>query len=148
MKESLFKPLYWIMLILISIDFIDTCYRISYGYFSGQGIQPPVGGFNVQISMIDFIVALIIQLGTAYAIYMLYNMQKKGGYYFIGLNIIFLLYGFILGPFASVPALETENLAPLYFKLFTVEVAVSNSPARCTSVGKVVELIVLSGSLI
>ena len=33
-------------------------------------------------------------------------------------------------PFASVPALETENFAPLYFKLFTVEVVVSNSPAR------------------
>ena len=30
-------------------------------------------------------------------------------------------------PFASVPALETENLAPLYFKSFTVEVVVSNS---------------------
>ena len=53
-----------------------------------------------------------------------------------------------LFPSASVPALDTENLAPLYFKLFTVEVVVSNSPAMCTSVGKVVELIVLSGSFI
>ena len=33
-------------------------------------------------------------------------------------------------PFASVPALETENSAPLYFKLFTGQVVVSNSPAR------------------
>ena len=33
MKERLFKPLHWIMLILISIDFIDTTYRITYGYF-------------------------------------------------------------------------------------------------------------------
>ena len=32
-------------------------------------------------------------------------------------------------PLASVPALETENCAPLYFKLFTSDVAVSNSPA-------------------
>ena len=120
MKERLFKPLHWIMLILISIDFLDTCYRISYGYFSGQGIQPPVGGFNVQISMIDFIVAVIIQLGTAYAIYMLYNMQKKGGYYFIGLNIIFILYGFIIGPFASVPAGETIPLIIGYFAIYII----------------------------
>ena len=35
-----------------------------------------------------------------------------------------------LFPLASVPALETENFAPLYFKLFTVDVVVSNSPAR------------------
>ena len=34
-----------------------------------------------------------------------------------------------LFPFASVPALDTENFAPLYFKLFTVDVDVSNSPA-------------------
>ena len=50
MKETLFKPLHWIMLILISLDFIDTSYRITYGYFSGQGVQPPVGDFNVQLS--------------------------------------------------------------------------------------------------
>ena len=53
-----------------------------------------------------------------------------------------------LFPFASVPALDTENFAPLYFKLFTVDVDVSNSPARCTSVGKLVEEIESSGSLI
>ena len=54
MKEILFKPLHWIMLILISLDFIDTTYRITYGYFSGQGVQPPIGEFNVQISTLDF----------------------------------------------------------------------------------------------
>ena len=33
-------------------------------------------------------------------------------------------------PLASTPALDTENFAPLYFKLFTVDVVVSNSPAK------------------
>ena len=33
-------------------------------------------------------------------------------------------------PLASVPALDTENFAPLYFKSLAVEVVVSNSPAR------------------
>ena len=46
------------MLILISLDFIDTSYRITYGYFSGQGVQPPVGDFNVQVSTLDFIVQI------------------------------------------------------------------------------------------
>ena len=51
-------------------------------------------------------------------------------------------------PSASVPALDTENFAPLYFKSLTVEVVVSNSPAKKTSVGKLVELIVLDVSFI
>ena len=51
-------------------------------------------------------------------------------------------------PLASVPALETENFAPLYFKSLAVEVEVSNSPAIKTSVGKLVELMLLSTSLI
>ena len=29
MKEKLFKPIYWIMLILLSIDFIDTNIRVQ-----------------------------------------------------------------------------------------------------------------------
>ena len=33
-------------------------------------------------------------------------------------------------PLASVPALDTENFAPLYFKSLTFDVYVSNSPAR------------------
>ena len=51
-------------------------------------------------------------------------------------------------PFASVPALDTENFAPLYFRLLTVDVVVSNSPAKYTSVGKLVELIVFEVSVI
>ena len=30
MKERLFKPLHWIMLFLISVDFIDTSYRLDF----------------------------------------------------------------------------------------------------------------------
>ena len=97
MKERLFKPLHWIMLILISLDFIDTSYRITYGYFSGQGVQPPVGDFNVQLSTLDFIVSIVFQLAIAYTIYMLYSMKRSGGYYLVGLNILFVIYGFVIG---------------------------------------------------
>ena len=102
MKERLFKPLHWIMLILISLDFIDTSYRITYGYFSGQGVQPPVGDFNVQVSTLDFIVGVVFQLAIAYTIYMLYSMKRSGGYYLVGLNILFVIYGFVIGPFSCI----------------------------------------------
>ena len=110
MKERLFKPLHWIMLILISLDFIDTSYRITYGYFSGQGVQPPVGDFNVQVSTLDFFVSVFFQLAIAYTIYMLYTMKRSGGYYLVGLNILFVIYGFVIGPFSTVPAGEVLPL--------------------------------------
>ena len=103
MKDKLFKPLHWLMLILISLDFIDTTYRITYGYFSGQGVQPPIGDFNVQVSTIDLIISFIFQVAIGYAIYMLFNLKRVGGYYLVGLNILFAIYGFVLGPFSALP---------------------------------------------
>ena len=110
MKERLFKPLHWIMLILISLDFIDTSYRITYGYFSGQGVQPPVGDFNVQLSTLDFIVSIVFQLAIAYTIYMLYSMKRSGGYYLVGLNILFVIYGFVIGPFAPYVDVDLDQM--------------------------------------
>jgi hypothetical protein len=108
------------MLILISLDFIDTTYRITYGYFSGQGVQPPVGDFNVQLSTLDFIVSIVFQLAIAYTIYMLYNMKRSGGYYLVGLNILFVIYGFILGPFSTVPAGEVIPLIAGFMVLYII----------------------------
>ncbi len=106
MKERLFKPLHWIMLIIISLHFIDQTYRITYGYFSSQGVQPPVGDFNVQLSTLDFIVGIVFQLAIAYTIYMLYSMKRSGGYYLVGLNILLVIYGFVIGSFSTLPAGE------------------------------------------
>ena len=73
-------------------------------------MKPPVGDFNVQLSTLDFIVGIVFQLAIAYTIYMLYSMKRSGGYYLVGLNILFVIYGFVIGPFSTVP---TGEVLPL-----------------------------------
>ena len=78
MKEKLFKPIYWIMLILLSIDFIDTNIRTISGHLSGEGINFPGFAFNIQLSSIDFVIFIITQLVLAYCIYKLFGISIIG----------------------------------------------------------------------
>ena len=96
MKEKLFKPVYWIMLILLSIDFIDTNIRIIGGHLSGSGIEFPGFEFNIQLSSVDFIIFIIAQLILAYCIYQLFKLKRAGGYIFMITNVVFLFFGFEL----------------------------------------------------
>ena len=114
MKEKLFKPVYWIMLILLSIDFIDTNIRTISGHLSGKGINFPGFVVNIQLSSIDFAIFIITQLVLAYCIYKLFDLKKIGGYIFMLTNIIFLIYGFIFGPFSAIPASQFLPLIILY----------------------------------
>lgn len=120
MKKKLFKPIYWIMLILLSIDFIDTNIRIISGHLSGQGINFPGFLVNIQLSSIDFTIFIIAQLVLAYCIYQLFNLKKIGGYIFMLTNIIFLIYGFVFGPFSTIPANQFLPLIILYFSIYIV----------------------------
>ena len=115
MKEKLFKPIYWIMLILLSIDFIDTNIRIIGGHLSGSGIEFPGFEFNIQLSSVDFIIFIIAQLILAYCIYQLFKLKRSGGYIFMITNVVFLIYGFALGPFTSVPMGEILPLTLVFF---------------------------------
>ena len=117
MKEKLFKPIYWIMLILLSIDFIDTNIRIIGGHLSGKGIEFPGFDINIQLSTVDFLVFIIVQLILAYCIYQLFSLKKIGGYIFMLTNIFFLIYGFVFGPFSSIP---TGEILPLTLGFFAI----------------------------
>ena len=120
MKEKLFKPIYWIMLILLSIDLIDTNIRTISGHLSGEGINFPGFAVNIQLSSIDFAIFIITQLVLAYCIYKLFDLKKIGGYIFMLTNIIFLIYGFIFGPFSTIPASQFLPLIILYFSIYIV----------------------------
>ena len=120
MKEKLFKPVYWIMLILLSIDFIDTNIRTISCHLSGEGINFPGFVVNIQLSSIDFAIFIITQLVLAYCIYKLFDLKKIGGYIFMLTNIIFLIYGFIFGPFSAIPASQFLPLIILYFSIYIV----------------------------
>ena len=120
MKEKLFKPVYWIMIILLSIDFIDTNIRIIGGHLSGSGIEFPGFEFNIQLSSIDFIIFIIAQVILAYCIYQLFKLKRAGGYIFMITNVVFLIYGFAFGPFTSVPMGEILPLTLGFFAVYFV----------------------------
>ena len=120
MKDTLFNPVYWIMLILLSIDFIATHIRTISCHLSGDGITFPGVVVNIQLSSIDFSIFIITQLVLAYCIYKLFDLKKIGGYIFMLTNIIFLIYGFIFGPFSTIPASQFLPLIILYFSIYIV----------------------------
>ena len=96
-KTRSFKFVYWIMLILLVGDTLDTIYRTVSGYL-GDGSSFPGVDFVFLPTTTDMIAFIIVQLGVIYGIYLLYKLQKAGGYWFLGSNILFLIYGVVLGP--------------------------------------------------
>ena len=99
-KTRSFKFVYWIMLILLVGDTLDTIYRTVSGYLGGGSSFPGVD-FVFRPTTTDMIAFIIIQLGVIYGIYLLYKLKKAGGYWFLGSNILFLIYGVVLGPLAE-----------------------------------------------
>jgi len=108
------------MLILLSIDFIDTNIRIIGGHLSGSGIEFPGFEFNIQLSSVDFIIFIIAQLILAFCIYQLFKLKRKGGYIFMITNVIFLIYGFAFGPFSTLPIGEILPLTLGFFAVYFV----------------------------
>ena len=101
LKSKSFKFVYWIMLIALVADSIDTFYRTVSGFF-GDGTQVP--GFDLVFNptTIDMIVFLILYIGILYGIYLLYNLKKAGGYWFMISQILFLIYAIVWGPIGAV----------------------------------------------
>ena len=82
-KTRSFKFVYWIMLILLVGDTLDTIYRTVSGYL-GDGSSFPGIDFVFRPTTTDMIAFIIIQLGVIYGIYLLYKLKKAGGYWFLG----------------------------------------------------------------
>ena len=122
-KERSFKLVYWIMLIFLAGDTIDSIYRTVTG-FLGEGTTFPGSDIVVNHTGSDMVVFLIIMIGVIYGIYLLYNLKKIGGYWVVGSNIVFIIYASIFGPIAEVGFSTVLPIMALYFSIYVVLVIV------------------------
>ena len=119
LKSRSFNFVYWIMLILLVGDTLDTIYRTITGYL-GDGASFPGVDTLIKPGGTDLIVFFIVQLGVIYGIYLLYNLKKIGGYWLMGSNIIFLLYATTIGPIAEVGFFTIAPVIILYFGIYII----------------------------
>ena len=118
-KSRSFKFAYWIMLIFLVGDTLDTFYRTITGYF-GEGTSFPGVDLVIQPTTLDIIVFLILQCGAIYGLYLLYNLKKIGGYWFIVSNLLFLIYAKTFGPISEVSITIILPMLILYFAIYII----------------------------
>ena len=118
-KTRSFKFVYWIMLILLVGDTLDTIYRTVTGYL-GEGTTFPGSDVLIQPTTPDMVVFIIIMAAVIYGIYLLYNLKKAGGYWVVGSNIVFIIYASIFGPIAEVGFSTVLPIISLYFAIYII----------------------------
>ncbi len=119
-KSRSFKFVYWIMLIALGADTLDTIYRFVMIGYLGEGTTFPGVNEVIKPDTFDLIVFIIVQLGIIYGIYLLYKLKKLGGYCFLGSNIVFLVYASIFGPIAEIGIFNIILPIILFFCLYIV----------------------------
>ena len=119
-KTRSFKYLFWIMILLLVVDSLDTIYRFVIIGFLGKGTTFPGVDSAIKPDTIDLIIFLIVQIGIFYGIYLLYNLQKIGGYWFLFSNLTFLIYTSIFGPIAEIGISNIFIPIILYFCLYII----------------------------
>ena len=118
-KTRSFKFVYWIMLILLVGDTLDTIYRTVSGYL-GDGSSFPGIDFVFQPTSTDMIAFIIIQLGVIYGIYLLYKLKKVGGYWVLGANLLGRIFGFTVGPLSG----HLSEVLPFFVIYFIIMIIV------------------------
>ena len=118
-KSRSFKFVYWIMLIFLVGDTLDTFYRTLTGYF-GEGTSFPGVDLVIQPTTPDIFVFLILQCGAIYGLYLLYSLKKVGGYWFILSNLLFLIYAKSFGPISEVSISIIFPMLILYFGIYII----------------------------
>ena len=119
-KARSFKFVYWIMLILLVGDTLDTIYSTVVEGYLGEGSAFPGSDVLFQTTTTDMIVFLIILIGLIYGIYLLYNLKKVGGYWVVGSNILFVIYASIFGPIAEVGFSSVLPIIAIYFTIYII----------------------------
>ena len=118
-KETSFKFVFWIMLIFLVGDTIDTIYRTVSGYL-GDGSSIPGVDFIFKPTTMDMIVFIILEVGVIYGIYLLYMLKKVGGYWFLGSNIFFLIYASLFGPISEIGFFTILPMFIFYFGIYII----------------------------
>ena len=119
-KERSFKFVYWIMIILLVGDTLDTIYSTFVEGYLGDGSAFPGSDVLFKATTTDMVVFLIIMIGVIYGIYLLYNLKKAGGYWVVGSNIVFIIYASIFGPIAEVGFSTVLPIIALYFAIYII----------------------------
>ena len=118
-KARSFKFVYWIMLIILVGDTLDTIYRTITGYL-GDVTTFPGSDILIQPTTPDIVVFLITMIGVIYGISLLYNLKRAGGYWVVGSNILFVIYASIFGPIAEVGFSTVLPMIAFYFSIYIV----------------------------
>ena len=118
-KARSFKLVYWIMLIILVGDTLDTIYRTITGYL-GDGTTFPGSDILIQPTTPDIVVFLITMIGVIYGISLLYNLKRAGGYWVVGSNILFVIYASIFGPIAEVGFSSVLPIIAIYFTIYII----------------------------
>ena len=119
-KTRSFKFIFWIMILVLTGDTIDTIYRFIIIGYLGEGTTFPGVNSVIKPDTFDLIVFLFIQIGIVYGLYLLYNLKKVGGYWFLGSNFIFLVYASFFGPIAEIGLFNILVPIILYFCLYII----------------------------
>ena len=119
-KDRLFKFVYWIMLIIIAGDTLDTIYRFVFIGYLGEGATFPGVESAIKPTTIDLFIFIIFEIFIIYGIYLLYKLKKIGGYWFLGANILFFFYASIFGPIAQIGIMNIIVPILLYFCLYII----------------------------
>ena len=119
-KSRSFKFVYWIMLIFLVGDTLDTIYRSVVNGYLGEGTTFPGSDVLIQPTTTDMVVFLIIIIGVIYGIYLLYNLKKAGGYWVVGSNIVFIIYASIFGPIAEIGFSTILPIMAIYFVVYII----------------------------
>ena len=119
-KERSFKFFYWIMIILLVGDTLDTIYSTFVEGYLGDGSAFPGSDVLFKATTTDMVVFLIILIGVIYGIYLLYNLKKVGGYWVLGSNILFVIYASIFGPIAEVGFSSVLPIIAIYFTIYII----------------------------
>jgi len=119
-KKQSFKLIFWIMLIILTGDTIDTIYRFIVIGYLGEGTTFPGVDSIIKPNTTDLIVFIFLQIGVIYGIYLLYKLKKNGGYWFLGSNFIFLIYASIFGPIAEIGILNILTPIVLFFSIYII----------------------------
>ena len=82
LKSQSFTFIFWIMLILLTGDTIDTIYRFILIGYLGEGTTFPGVEYPIKPDTIDLLVFIIVQIGIFYGIYLLYKLKKIRWLYF------------------------------------------------------------------
>ena len=107
-------------MLLLFGDTLDTVYRFVFVGYLGEGSTFPGVDSVIKPTSVDLVFFLLSRVFIIYGIYLLYNLKKIGGYWFLGSQLFFLIYSSLFGPVAEIGFLNIFLPIALFFCLYFV----------------------------